>query len=543
MLLLFSAFRALKLPGSYPLSHWLLSWEHGFIKRGLVGTVLLPLIQFKTRIEILHLIFALSMLIVFAVAALLLSLYRRSLKRLDANNNGSDAFLLQIATVVFASSAAVVIGTYNTGFLEHFLEVACLLSVTAVLKRRYLPVLLLTVVAMLIHEMYLVYGFPIVLLALLQQSSAQRGEGASRLQAFRLPFVAVVVALITAVFVIVGSTNSPPEQLEGLKSDIMDRSGLNAANADNAVFHLKHTFVQNFKMQIRIPGRFTDTNIAQTTYPATLFLLLAAGAILRRAGRLHRMWMVVPAVLAPMALHFAAWDTPRFSAFTTVHAVVALFVCAQGIETERPAASRSVIHLFILLALAVCAINMGTEIFWGRFPISQGSSGGIRTTPPIQWFDKCRPLFPNSKFESGGFDNWTSTGPSFVMNRAPAPTPHYDGGPVDIWYVSSRPSDDVSNHAPQRQELTSKEFRILEDRIIFMMGGTDVDDVPQGSVSLLVEGRSVLHTTTPATDREFRRYEWDVNAYRNKNAVIRIVDDRQEHSAAVIVDNFCYSPR
>ena len=62
LLLGLTAARALKQPGNYAIGHWLLNYDYGFIKRGLIGALAQPLFAHKSPTEVRWVISTLSLL-------------------------------------------------------------------------------------------------------------------------------------------------------------------------------------------------------------------------------------------------------------------------------------------------------------------------------------------------------------------------------------------------------------------------------------------------------------------------------------------------
>ncbi len=506
-----------------------------------MGTLMLPLFQFKHPGEIFHVIFTVSLLVSFSTFYLLFRRHLQNIHQSVAAGKNSETLLLSICLLVYASSSSVVMGAYNTGFYEHFLELIVLVSVIAALKDRVLPLLVLGPLAVLVHEICSVYGFPVIALALLVSAVEKRRLGMSLVRVAVVPLAWIAVTGATLLISYLLSPGVDDRQLDSLKADVMKMSGMNENLAEEAVFHLRHRHVDIAKMQVNIAERFYDSNIVRTTYPATAFLLAALFLLLKRQKRLLYFALAAPAALAPLSLHFAAWDTARFSAFTTFQAMAILLVFsreddrAELFERKEDRAWPSIVLLVV--GLAVCWNSLRTDIFWGRFPITEEANGNIRTAPPIQWFQNCPTLFENSDFKTDDLKNWTQTEKVFQYRKAPPAPAHYDGGPEGVGFAQTVAS---KSHAAENKKalLSSKEFVINRNDIIFMAKSSPTPKKPDSFVALDIDGEEVLRQVIEPSD-VFLRYAWDVRKFRGKKAEIRIVAGNPREGA-IAVDGFCY---
>ncbi|MBN1337348.1 MAG: hypothetical protein JXB39_15425, partial [Deltaproteobacteria bacterium] len=321
--------------------------------------------------------------------------------------------------------------------------------------------------------------------------------------------------------------------------------------AGYATFHLRHDLADNYALQAsKVLRRFLRGDIAGTILPPLALLLAVASLLL---VRLRRAAWIVPLVLAtaaPLALHFVAWDTARFSTFTLFHAFVALLAVVlfhgdrlgDGVSGRW---GRCVGWGLAACALPVVAANVLLEV--PGFSPERVTDEAIlrwRTGPTVHSFEDCRPVFENAGFELGNQEGWTATGEAFaetperaVRPRATLPHPGVLGG----WWVTSDVRNRTGDEPPMRHRargtLESVPFRIEGDDILLAVGGGR--NLARLYVALEVEGEEVYRETGSGSSILEPRV-WDVRAHRSRDAVIRIVDASERRTGFIHADGFCY---
>jgi sucrose-6-phosphate hydrolase SacC (GH32 family) len=150
----------------------------------------------------------------------------------------------------------------------------------------------------------------------------------------------------------------------------------------------------------------------------------------------------------------------------------------------------------------------GAQYFVGTFD-------GLRFTPSNA------PLEPRAlfDFEGGDYAGWTVTGTAFGTSpaRGTLPGQHPVTGYRGSGLVNSFFSGDASTGT-----LSSPEFVIDRPYLNFLVGGGN--DLERTVVQLLVDGL-VVRRASGARDERFEWKSWDVRAFSNRTAQLRIVDD------------------
>ncbi|MDO4229984.1 MAG: GH32 C-terminal domain-containing protein [Capnocytophaga sp.] len=133
-------------------------------------------------------------------------------------------------------------------------------------------------------------------------------------------------------------------------------------------------------------------------------------------------------------------------------------------------------------------------------------------------------------FESGNFDKWTLEGDAF--GNVPVQGSYSGQQPVS-GFEGSYLANSFNGGDDTRGTLTSKEFTIERDYINFLIGGGTHQDI---YIELLINGQSVYKTRSLVESETLQWQSWEVKNYRNKKAVIRIVDNQRGGWRHILID-------
>jgi hypothetical protein len=161
-------------------------------------------------------------------------------------------------------------------------------------------------------------------------------------------------------------------------------------------------------------------------------------------------------------------------------------------------------------------------------------------------------LFPNSDFEYGNLANWSAEGNAFQSQ------PVFGDNSYDLNMGASHVVGNYwigtfhNRHTPQEPAgmtqgdgpmgtLNSVAFKIKQNKITFLIGGGDCTD--NESVCLLVDGKKVMSECGTGAVIKFEtmhRVIWNVSRWKNKNAVLQIVDHSSGAWGHISADDFRY---
>jgi hypothetical protein len=171
---------------AYGPTHYFLSYQHGFLKRALLGELLLPL-----HFISLHTILAIELVIFAAVVAVTYIVFRGALFG-TLEERSLAAFLL-------AAPALLPHLAYLSGDLDSLLYIATVLAVGAFLAMPAAAAvacaIALSIVALLIHEAFLLLFYPLLLAIMIDQCRRHRlrpGMVFTQLAVVAIAFLAIL---------------------------------------------------------------------------------------------------------------------------------------------------------------------------------------------------------------------------------------------------------------------------------------------------------------------------------------------------------------
>jgi hypothetical protein len=539
VLTVWTAARGFNFVGTYPTSHWLLTYQHGYIKRGLVGTVMAPWFAFKSSTDVMALIDLVSTVTLACVALGVL----RVARRISGNP------MLDASIAVALTSSFVVFAASTNGYFDHFLELITLAAVALVLRGRTGVASALCVLGLLVHEMHLVYGLPVVWLALVyrvvQQSEHRLPVRQLAAQSALLfgPCVVVLAAMVWS------HLSLSPETIAAVRADVLAVGALGARGADHSVYHLRHAASAAWaQSDSSLVARVFDPAILRSLGPV---VVLMGGAVWLQLRAAHRTWLFIPAVLivlCPIALAAVAWDTGRFWNFVVFHALLVLYAGQSTFALTWQPGTLAASPLFPIVAVVVVANSA-----WQPVELMAGQLDGrglvsLRAEPTIHTLDGCIPVFENSNFEAGDLRGWRADGSAFTqasLRKRGELVEHPIGGGVEggHWVASHTLRKGLTGARRKKGQrlgdratgtLRSPPFAIAHSQILFVIGGTD--HVEQTFAALRIGGTEV-HRATGRGEEGMGARSWDVGAYRGKTAQIIVADHSEQ--GHVNIDGFC----
>lgn len=345
--------RALRMPNDFSEAHWLLDYRFGFMKRGFVGS-LCSLTTNALGLQMTPTLIAILSAIIFCIMSvamlyILLSVFRQQQPRMG----------LLVLGVVFASSPFVVMSAHLFGYFDAFLYLLAIASVMLVLRGRPLLAAILSSLPILIHESYLLIGFPLVCLATIGVLTANAER-----RARWMPYV-IGICIPVAVFLAVSL-------LQGLSTDAMTLRGQLAGRLDSFEFVASRsksialwqttTFLEFFNQQIwSFPERILNSSVLASVGPTLLTILVFIHSSFRIRVFSPFSIVLLGLVCAPLAMHAVAWDTARISTYPIAGALIAWWILS---ETRR---AQPVTDEFLLIALPALFLNV-----FGNIPLMDG---------------------------------------------------------------------------------------------------------------------------------------------------------------------------
>lgn len=341
--------RAIRYPNDFSETQWLLDYRFGFMKRGLVGSICNLASGaggFSMTPTIIVILSAITAAVLYAALAIVA--YRLLRK---SGGHGET----QLVALVFASSPFIVMSAHLFGYLDAILYSLAIGSAALVFSGRPMGAAVLSGLAILVHESYLLIGFPLVALAMLLAATATP-PGARRwrlLIAMPVPVVVFLLLLIAQRYWIDQAVLR--EQLTaylGTYDFVSSRAEQVPRWHTTGFFEYLDWQRQYFFRRLREP------RLLATLGPALLALLYCLHVAFRIRPFSGRSLLVLLAVLCPLVLHAVAWDTARISSYVVAGAFIALWIHAE----TRP--MRSTGGLVALIAVPALVLNV-----FSRYPL------------------------------------------------------------------------------------------------------------------------------------------------------------------------------
>ena len=352
-LLALNLLKGMRMPGRWAVTHYLFTYQNGFIKRGFFG-------------EILHRLFGgwtasyfLLSAIAIAVLVAVVWLIARIAKRLpDTPERWSWL-------VVFLASPAIALFAHLVGYLEQlsYLAIAVLL-----LQRRWRMRVAIAIACAillpLIHEAALFWAAPLVGLALLLG-----GDEGAPVWSRRMQTVAAVAALWVVTTAITGTAGRVTNaQMNDLRDD--RTRFFEIRPRQDAFSTLTVPLGDAYRdMRTRWADPETQYDMAFSLLvfgPGAIFLILVATRQARRldlsdGARRVIVLGVVAAVAAPMLLHIIGWDRHRWNALATLNAGLAGLIVLSARVAPTAAPHRSTAPRSIAIALAISLWSIAAD--------------------------------------------------------------------------------------------------------------------------------------------------------------------------------------
>ncbi|MDY0109926.1 MAG: hypothetical protein RBT60_08330 [Candidatus Krumholzibacteria bacterium] len=336
--------RGLRAPNDFAEAHWLLDYRFGLIKRGLVGSLGSVATAALGVTMTPLLIGVLSGVIYGGFCAAILLVLRRFLRQAangaatgaangaaggTAGGAAPAAESAALAALVFVSSPFVVMSAHVFGYFDALLYLLALAAIVLVGRDRPYAAAALQGAAILIHESYLLLGYPLVLFASwLAAGDPVRPAGLRRHASAHALALLPLAVLLAAQFA--GDAVALRAQIAGYLTSF----DFVATRVDDVALYQTTGFFANLGQNVDLfARRVLDPRLAMSVAPSLFVLVYCGHAILRIApfSRTSLVWLGVTA--APYLLHAVAWDTERIATYAVGSAMVGLWLLAEARRT------------------------------------------------------------------------------------------------------------------------------------------------------------------------------------------------------------------
>lgn len=300
--LAFSVVKTIRLPNEWSVAHWLMDYRFGFIKRGLAGEIF----GFFFEKSILHIQILSAVILLLLYTALLIISVRDTLKNYSIRK--------VLFYLVFFLSQYVVLSAHLIGYLDHVIFLLTILAVYLIRNKKIFLASLLTVFAVIVHEISFFLMVPVCLFALLvyEMPGKTLVFSSALFKKAALFLLLPIVATLSVSFY---------QEVYGKENDqlilhYLENTGLISRKV--AVM-ISSAYTESFGTYLKqesplfVERMFLSKNPIKFGLPI-LFMIYLAGREFRKVN-IYILMLLAAVSLCPLLLHAIAWDTFRIWAF------------------------------------------------------------------------------------------------------------------------------------------------------------------------------------------------------------------------------------
>jgi hypothetical protein len=340
--LVVTSLRATRLPNDFSKEHWFIDYRFGFVKRGLVGTIVTvasKAMHVRPTEQLINVLSSVQF-VVFGLVLMGVGLH------LVRRSGWSKTVTLVV--LVFLSSPFMVMSAHLIGYFDNLIIVLTVVSLAFLFKGRIWAASCLQAVSILVHENSLLVGFPVFCFGWLLVKSRQHELHERRLSGWPL-FLPVGVFVILTL-----SQSFSPTDLERSLTAYLSSYPFIAKNIREVrVPHwIMITFYDSYVLH---QGYFLGRVLSQSMLGVVLPSILAILGVVFEGYGVRALSVESAAVLgvclAPQIMHLVAWDTSRIWTYSILCSFLVLWVYVELFPTRRPVSQ--FIGLLCLVALAL----------------------------------------------------------------------------------------------------------------------------------------------------------------------------------------------
>ncbi|NRB37093.1 MAG: hypothetical protein HRU20_01340 [Pseudomonadales bacterium] len=347
--------RAFRWPNDWAEAHWLISYEFGFIKRALAGTLISPFTNYgdiNSNAYLAIKIVSTSFLLFFCLAIFWVCF--RIIKKFQFNIHSV------LISSIFLTCPYIVMSSHLNGYFDNIIILISVFASALVMRGKIWSSAILLSIGILIHETTFLVGFPsVIFVALIQQMRISGVHGFLRMFVdfiYRYKLLFLMPLLIFAGIFI--------NQTLFIDAAMIRKE---------LVAHLSQFDFVQARRNLYVPDAFTTSFIDYLTRQSPAFfnritaqihvvhiglpLLVIWGYCWHRlrgaAFRKTIFFVLVLISVLPLSLHLIAWDTSRIWTYPLVVAMLGLWGISETFpveeRTERDSLFFSIIFLMVMM--------------------------------------------------------------------------------------------------------------------------------------------------------------------------------------------------
>ena len=343
--------RAARLPNNFATEHWLIDYRFGFVKRGLVGSIVaVGATALRARPSEAG-IQALAVVAFVTFCAAIVWVCVRMLRRSGWSTD------IALAALVFLSSPFVVMSAHLVGYYDNIVVMLGIVALALVFAGRIRSAAIVQALSLLVHENTLLLTLPAVVWATCLTTPPT--ESPRRRMLPLLAPIAVFALLLVR-------QGTAPHRLEPLLTHYLSTYPFVASTvADVRVPHwITIGFYDSYMLhQGHVQERVLSQPMIALVFPSLLALLgmLFVGEAFAAVSA--RTAVAVAICLLPQSMHLLVWDTARTWTYSILCAFLLVWIDVES-RPVRPC-SPQFVRFVALSALLVNAIAV-TPLMDGR---------------------------------------------------------------------------------------------------------------------------------------------------------------------------------
>jgi hypothetical protein len=357
--------RSFELPNEFAKAHWLIDYRFGFIKRGFIGSILSILSRFGVISRSENTIIVLSFAGIIMLYAMFFLVAWRIFKQ-----TSWDTYSHWVLYVLVISPFVVTSGHFF-GYFDAIIIIISFACVWLIIHRRIALCSLLTIIALLIHENFLVIGLPLMLFAMYSvRSNYDFSSKKISYPVFTTVITFLVIFISESVFI-------DRNQLRiNLEAQFLNSGFVGGDWPRLIAMWITTSMLEYLRDQIYVfYARIFNIHTTVMILPSVLTMLLFIRERFKIPHQSKMMLYAVCTTCTPLLLHLVAWDTQRISAYTIVTAFGCVWICAETLPARSPAARPSLYAQLLIGSALVATCFMRLPLMNGRV---DGVSMGVR---------------------------------------------------------------------------------------------------------------------------------------------------------------------
>jgi hypothetical protein len=317
---LITVLRALRWPNDWTEAHWLISYEFGFIKRALPGTLISPFVDFESAELVIKIVSAIFL--VLFILLLVWICYRVFAKQFNS----------VLVALLFLTSPYIVMSGHLNGYYDNIVMIISILACQLVMREKIWSASILLAIGMFVHETILLVGLPsVVFIAFIKHVKNGKATSFRRLfEGFIFRYkMLLAIPLLVFICIIV-------YQLKFMDSGIIKDSITTHLSQFKFIegdrnFHVPSEFTTSFIWYLKNQSPeffnriFEKTYLVQIGLPLSVLLVTCWHRLREITVNRTIFFSLVIIIALPLSLHLVAWDTSRIWTYPLVVSMLALW--------------------------------------------------------------------------------------------------------------------------------------------------------------------------------------------------------------------------